>query len=129
MIPHLATYRAIIVRYPMKKTSTKEFGDTIAAGIARYEKYRCWGKRNFLQKWGARRGQEDTDTIRSRRDGDYVSEDTESSSQCFSSNEVMRVSLSPAHLFEKDEDKTADPAAACKTGCGPTDLSQSHTPI
>ena len=36
-----ATYRAIIVRYPTK-TSTKEFCDTIATSIARYEKYRCW---------------------------------------------------------------------------------------
>ena len=40
-IPHFATYRAIIVRYPIK-TSTKEFCDTIATSIARYEKYRCW---------------------------------------------------------------------------------------
>ena len=52
-IPHFATYRAIIVRYPAK-TSTKEFCDTIAASIARYEKYRYWaskrktGKTNFL---------------------------------------------------------------------------------
>ena len=40
-IPHFATYRAILVRYP-RKTSTKEFCDTIAESIARYEKYRCW---------------------------------------------------------------------------------------
>ena len=40
-IPHFATYRAILVRYPMK-TSTKEFCDTIIASIARYAKYRCW---------------------------------------------------------------------------------------
>ena len=40
-IPHLATYRAIPVRYPIK-TSTKSFCDTIATSIARYEKYRCW---------------------------------------------------------------------------------------
>ena len=40
-IPPFATYRAIIVRYPTK-TSTKEFCDTIARSIARYEKYRCW---------------------------------------------------------------------------------------
>ena len=40
-IPHFATYRAIIVRYSMK-TSTREFCDTIATSIARYEKYRCW---------------------------------------------------------------------------------------
>ena len=40
-IPHFATYRAIIVRYPIK-TSTKDFRDTIATSIARYEKYRCW---------------------------------------------------------------------------------------
>ena len=31
-----ATYRAIVVRYPIK-TSTKEFCDTIATNIARYE--------------------------------------------------------------------------------------------
>ena len=40
-IPHFATYRAIFVRYP-RKISTKEFCDTIAESIARYEKYRCW---------------------------------------------------------------------------------------
>ena len=40
-IPHFATYRTIIVRYPIK-TSTKEFCDTMATSIARYEKYRCW---------------------------------------------------------------------------------------
>ena len=40
-IPHFATYRAIIVRYPIK-TNTKEFCDTIATSIARYQKYRCW---------------------------------------------------------------------------------------
>ena len=44
-IPHFATYRAIIVRYPIK-TSTKEFCDTIATSIARYEKYRCWASKN-----------------------------------------------------------------------------------
>ena len=38
-IPRFATYRAILVRYPIK-TSTKVFCDTIAASIARYEKYR-----------------------------------------------------------------------------------------
>ena len=43
-IPHFATYRAIIVRYPIK-TSTKEFCDTIATSIARYEKYRCWASK------------------------------------------------------------------------------------
>ena len=43
-IPHFATYRAIIVRYPTK-TSAKEFCDTIAASIARYEKYRYWGSK------------------------------------------------------------------------------------
>ena len=43
-IPHFATYRAIIVRYPTK-VSTKEFCDTIAASIARYEKYRCWASK------------------------------------------------------------------------------------
>ena len=40
-IPHFATYRAILVRYP-RKTSTKTFCDTIAESIARYEKYRYW---------------------------------------------------------------------------------------
>ena len=40
-IPHFATYRAILVRYP-RKTSAKQFCDTIAESIARYEKYRCW---------------------------------------------------------------------------------------
>ena len=40
-IPHFATYRAILGRYP-KKTSTKKCCDTIAESIARYEKYRCW---------------------------------------------------------------------------------------
>ena len=33
-IPHFATYRAIIVRYPVK-TSMKELCDTIATSIAR----------------------------------------------------------------------------------------------
>ena len=41
-IPHFATYRAIIVRYPIK-TSTKEFCDTIATSIARYEKVSLLG--------------------------------------------------------------------------------------
>ena len=40
-IPHFATYRAILVRYP-RKTSTKTFCDTIAQSIARYDKYRYW---------------------------------------------------------------------------------------
>ena len=43
-IPHFATYRAIVVRYPIK-TSTKMFCDTIATRIARYEKYRCWASK------------------------------------------------------------------------------------
>ena len=43
-IPHFATYRAIIVRYPTK-TNTKHFCDTIAASIARYEKYRYWASK------------------------------------------------------------------------------------
>ena len=43
-IPHFATYRAIIVRYPTK-TSAKEFCDTITASIARYEKYRYWASK------------------------------------------------------------------------------------
>ena len=42
--PHFATYRALIVRYPIK-TSTKEFCDTVATSIARYEKYRCWASK------------------------------------------------------------------------------------
>ena len=37
-IPHCATYRAIIVRYPIKKN--KQFADTLATSIARCEKYR-----------------------------------------------------------------------------------------
>ena len=48
-ISHFATYRAIIAQYPTK-TSAKEFCDTIAASIARYEKYRYWASkfwRNF----------------------------------------------------------------------------------
>ena len=36
VIPHFATYRAIIMRYPTK-TSAKEFCDNIATSIARYE--------------------------------------------------------------------------------------------
>ena len=44
-IPHFATYRAIIVRYPIK-TSTKCFCDTIATSIVRYEKYRCWASKD-----------------------------------------------------------------------------------
>ena len=43
-IPHFATYRAIIVRYPTK-TGTKEFCDTIVASIARYAKYRYWASK------------------------------------------------------------------------------------
>ena len=43
-IPHFATYRAITVRYPIK-TSAKEFCDTIATSIARYEKYRYWASK------------------------------------------------------------------------------------
>ena len=43
-IPHFATYRAIIVRYPTK-ASTKEFFDTIAASIAWSENYRCWASK------------------------------------------------------------------------------------
>ena len=45
-IPHFATYRAIIVRYPTK-TSTKEFCDTIATSITRYEKYRYWASKRL----------------------------------------------------------------------------------
>ena len=33
---------------PPKKTSTKEFCDTIATSIARYEKYRCWASKHPL---------------------------------------------------------------------------------
>ena len=43
-IPHFATYRVIAVRYPTK-TSMEEFCDTIAASIARYQKYRCWASK------------------------------------------------------------------------------------
>ena len=46
-IPHFATYRAIIVRYPTK-TSTKYICDTIVASIARYEKYRCWASKTLI---------------------------------------------------------------------------------
>ena len=53
-IPHLATYRATIVRQPpppqQKKTSTKEFCDTIATSIARYEKYRYWASKLEARK-------------------------------------------------------------------------------
>ena len=49
-IPHFAIYRSIIVRYPTK-TSTKEFCDTIAASIARYEKYRYWASKNVSMKF------------------------------------------------------------------------------
>ena len=45
-IPHFATYCAIMVRYPIK-TSAKEFCDTIATSIARYEKYRCCSSRSI----------------------------------------------------------------------------------
>ena len=55
-IPRFATYRAIIVRYPTK-TSTKGFCDTIAASIARYEKYRCWASKSVCGhghlNWGS----------------------------------------------------------------------------
>ena len=41
-ISHFATYRAVIVRYPLQ-TSLKEFCDTITRSISRYEKkFRCW---------------------------------------------------------------------------------------
>ena len=43
-IPHFATYRAIIVRYPTKR-STREFCDAIATSTARYKKGRCWASR------------------------------------------------------------------------------------
>ena len=46
-IPHFATHRAIIVRYPIK-TSTKEFCNMIATSMARYEKYRCWASKQRL---------------------------------------------------------------------------------
>ena len=45
---HFATYRAIIVRYPMKKASTKEFCNTIATSIVRYEDYRCWPSKSVV---------------------------------------------------------------------------------
>ena len=43
-IPHFATNRVITVRYPIK-ISTKEFCNTIATNIVRYEEYRCWASR------------------------------------------------------------------------------------
>ena len=43
-IPHFATDRPISVRYPTK-TSSREFCDTIATSISRYEKYRCWSSK------------------------------------------------------------------------------------
>ena len=43
-IPHFATYRAMIVRYPIK-TSAKQFCDTVATSIARYKRYRCWASK------------------------------------------------------------------------------------
>ena len=49
-IPHFATYRAIIVRYPIK-TSTKEFCTT-ATSIARYGKYRCWASKTGVANTG-----------------------------------------------------------------------------
>ena len=45
VIPHFATDRAITVRHPTKTIATKEFCDTIAASIARYEKYRYWASK------------------------------------------------------------------------------------
>ena len=55
-IPHFATYRTIIVRFPIK-TRTNKFCDTIATSIARYEKYRCWASKygtsgNNFQRYG-----------------------------------------------------------------------------
>ena len=44
--PHVATYRAVIVRY-CNKTSMKDFAIT---SIARYEKYRCWGSKGETGK-------------------------------------------------------------------------------
>ena len=46
-IPHFATYRAKIARYPIK-TSTKDVCDTITTSIARYEKYRCWASKRRI---------------------------------------------------------------------------------
>ena len=50
-IPHFATYRTIIVGYPIN-TSTKEFCDTIATSIARYEKYLYRATKNTLCNFG-----------------------------------------------------------------------------
>ena len=50
-IPDFATYRAIIVRYPIK-TSTKNVCNTIPTSIARYEKYRCWASKPRKQGKG-----------------------------------------------------------------------------
>ena len=46
----------MIVQYPIK-TSTKEFCDTIATRIARYEKYRCWASKHCCP-WHSRMIQE-----------------------------------------------------------------------
>ena len=46
-----ALYRAIIVQCPIK-ASTKEFCDTIATNIARYEKYRCWASNMWVSSCG-----------------------------------------------------------------------------
>ena len=45
-IPHFATHRRIIVRYPTQKKNRKYFCDTIVASIARYEKYRYWASKS-----------------------------------------------------------------------------------
>ena len=50
-IPHFATYRAIIVKYPLKQTQ-KSFAITIATSIARYEKYRCWASNRLSLRSG-----------------------------------------------------------------------------
>ena len=43
-IADFTTYRAIVVRYPIK-TSTKEFCKTMATSITRRENYRCWASK------------------------------------------------------------------------------------
>ena len=52
-IPQFATYRAISVRYPIE-TSTKQFCDTIATRIARYEKYRCWASKDEPREFASK---------------------------------------------------------------------------
>ena len=80
-IPHFATYRVIIVRSPPPptKTSTKEFCDTIATSIARYEEYRCWASeemRHFcLKHYKTRCTLAKRDRIKNPRHGQHPERD------------------------------------------------------